>query len=63
MSSPIVISQYDKPFILLLIITMALLAIIIYGSISGKWMDIEKAVTTLVPFVSIGYGFYFKSKM
>ena len=57
---PEIINEADKPFVLVLIGTLALVGILGYSLYTGK--DASQSVNILGTLVSLGWGFYFKSK-
>ena len=56
------IPESDKPFILLMVGTGAVIAIGSYAIVVGKWDSAKELISMLIPLVSMGWGFYFKSK-
>lgn len=54
------INPRDKPFILVMTGTIALVAVGAYAVVTGRWADAKDYVAALIPLVSMGWGFYLK---
>jgi hypothetical protein len=56
------IPEADKPFYLTIIVTSALVALVGYSVVEGKWNDAKDAISLVSGLVLLSWGFYFKSK-
>ena len=54
--------EVDKPFVLTLIGTLALIGVGAYGVVTGRWDLAKQFIETISPLVSMAWGFYFRHK-